>query len=159
VIEIDTWHLVLPTLLQGIPMAMFFVPLTAIILSGQPGPRIPAAAGLSNFVRVFCGAVGTSIAGNEWNNRTVLHHERLTEQANINNPVFTQQIESTQTLLHMSRPSANALFDFTLNTQAAMMGLNDIFFVSAIIFILIIPLIWITRPAKGGGGADASGAH
>ena len=30
---------------------------------------------------------------------------------------------------------------------------------SAIIFVLIIPLIWITRPARGGGGADASGAH
>jgi DHA2 family multidrug resistance protein len=54
-----------------------FVPLTAIILSGQPPQKIPAAAGLSNFARVFCGAVGTSIAGNEWNNRIVLHHARL----------------------------------------------------------------------------------
>nr|WP_240655794.1 DHA2 family efflux MFS transporter permease subunit [Paraburkholderia phosphatilytica] len=159
VIEIDTWHLVLPTLLQGIPMAMFFVPLTAIILSGQPPQRIPAAAGLSNFVRVFCGAVGTSIAGNEWNNRTILHHARLTEYATIDNPLFRQQIDGTQSLLNLGTPSANALFDFTVNTQAAMMGLNDIFYVSAIIFVLIIPLIWITRPAKGGGGKDAAGAH
>ena len=158
-IEIDTWHLVLPTLLQGIPMAMFFVPLTAIILSGQPPHRIPAAAGLSNFVRVFCGAVGTSLAGNAWNNRTVLHHVRLTEQASIDNPLFNQQIASTQSLLQLNTQSSHALFDFTVNTQAAMMGLNDIFYVSAIIFLLIIPLIWITRPAKGGGGADAAGAH
>ncbi len=160
VIEIDTWHLVLPTLLQGIPMAMFFVPLTAIILSGQPAQRIPAAAGLSNFVRVFCGAVGTSLAGNAWNNRTVLHHVRLTELANAGNPLFTQQIDTTRSLLNLNSQSANALFDFTVNTQAAMMGLNDIFYASAIIFVLIIPLIWITRPAKGGGGGGgASGAH
>ena len=159
VIEIDTWHLVLPTLLQGIPMALFFVPLTAIILSGQPQSKIPAAAGLSNFVRVFCGAVGTSIAGTAWNNRTILHHVRLTEQASIDNPLFAQQIDRTQSLLQLNPQSANALFDFTVNTQAAMMGLNDIFFVSAIIFVLIIPLIWITRPAKGGGGPDAAGAH
>jgi len=159
VIEIDTWHLVIPTLLQGIPMAMFFVPLTAIILAGQPPSKIPAAAGLSNFVRVFCGAVGTSIAGNSWNNRTVLHHVRLTEQANVNNPVFTQQIDSSQALLNLNTQSAHALFDSTVNSQAAMMGLNDIFFISAIIYILIIPLIWITRPGKGGGGADAAGAH
>ncbi len=160
VIEIDTWHLVLPTLLQGIPMAMFFVPLTAIILAGQPPNKVPAAAGLSNFVRVFCGAIGTSISTNAWNNRTVLHHVRLTEQATVDNPLFRQQIESTQALLNLSRPSANALFEFTVNTQAAMMGLNDIFYVSAIIFVLIIPLIWITRPAKGGGGGgDAAGAH
>jgi DHA2 family multidrug resistance protein len=159
VTEIDTWHLVLPTLLQGIPMALFFVPLTAIILSGQPPQRIPAAAGLSNFVRVFCGAVGTSIAGTVWNNRTVLHHERLTEVANSGNPVFAHQIEMIGSLLHSSKNAANGLFDSMLNTQAAMMGLNDIFYVSAIIFLLIIPLIWITRPVKGGGGAEAAAAH
>src|SRR6202044_659204 len=55
---VDTWTLVLPTLLQGIPTALFFVPLTAIILSGLPPEKIPSAAGLSNFVRVFAGAVG-----------------------------------------------------------------------------------------------------
>ncbi|WP_042337381.1 DHA2 family efflux MFS transporter permease subunit [Paraburkholderia ferrariae] len=159
VIEIDTFHLVLPTLLQGIPMALFFVPLTAIILAGQPPARIPAAAGLSNFVRVFCGAVGTSIATNAWNNRTILHHARLTEQASVDNPVFRQSIENTQTLLHLSEPSAHALFDFQLTTQAAMMGLNDIFYISAIIFLAIIPLIWITKSTQGGGGGGAAGAH
>ncbi|PCE28712.1 EmrB/QacA family drug resistance transporter [Paraburkholderia acidicola] len=158
--DIDTWHLVLPTLLQGIPMALFFVPLTAIILSGQPAHRIPAAAGLSNFARVFCGAVGTSLASNEWNNRTVLHHTRLTEQANANNPLFNHWIDSTQSLLHLNVQSARALFDSTVNNQSAMLGLDDVFYISAVIFIVIIPLIWITRPAKGGGGADAAaGAH
>ncbi|CAB3792055.1 Fatty acid resistance protein FarB [Paraburkholderia caffeinitolerans] len=159
VIEIDTWHLVLPTLLQGVPMALFFVPLTAIILAGQPSQRIPAAAGLSNFVRVFCGAVGTSIATSAWNNRTILHHARLTEQASVNNPVFTQSIAQTQAALHLSEPSAHALFDFQLSTQAAMMGLNDIFYISAIIFLAIIPLIWITKSTKGSGGGGAAGAH
>ena len=159
VLEIDTFHLVLPTLLQGIPMALFFVPLTAIILSGQPPSRVPAAAGLSNFVRVFCGAVGTSIATNAWNNRTILHHARLTEQASINNPIFVQAIDQTQKVLNLSEPSARALFDFQLNSQAAMMGLNDIFYISAIIFLMIIPLIWITKSTKGGAGGGAAGAH
>jgi MFS transporter, DHA2 family, multidrug resistance protein len=159
VIEIDTWHLVLPTLLQGIPMALFFVPLTAIILAGQPPSRVPAAAGLSNFVRVFCGGVGTSIATTAWNNRTILHHARLTEQANPYNPLFVQQTEATRSIFHFSTASANALFDYTLTAQAAMMGLDDIFYISALIFLLIIPLIWVTRPAKGGGGSGAAGAH
>jgi DHA2 family multidrug resistance protein len=159
VIEIDTWHLVLPTLLQGIPMALFFVPLTAIILAGQPPSRVPAAAGLSNFVRVFCGAIGTSLSTNAWNNRTILHHARLTEQASVDNPVFRQQIENLQNTLHLSEASAHAMFDFTLTTQAAMMGLNDIFYASSIIFLVIIPLIWITRSTKGSGGGGAAGAH
>ncbi|KND58088.1 Inner membrane component of tripartite multidrug resistance system [Candidatus Burkholderia verschuerenii] len=158
VIEIDTWHLVLPTLLQGIPMAMFFVPLTAIVLSGLPPSKIPAAAGLSNFARVFCGAVGTSLAGNAWDDRIALHHERLTEQANIYNPTFLQSLNMSQSTLDINTAQARGMFNFTVNSQAAMMGLNDIFLISAVIFILIIPLIWITKVAKGGGGGAASGA-
>ena len=158
-IEIDTWHLVLPTLLQGIPMPMFFLALTSIILSGQPAERLPAAAGLSNFARVFCGAVGTSLAGNEWNNRTILHHARLTEQASIYNPVFNQQIDALKALLHSDTQSAQALFDVTLSAQAAMLGLNDIFYLSAGIFILIIPLVWVTRPAKRNKAVSIKDAH
>jgi len=162
VLEVDTFHLVLPTLLQGIPMAMFFVPLTSIALSGLPPSRIPAAAGLSNFVRVFCGAVGTSLAGNEWNNRIALHHERLTEQANIYNPTFQQSLQQSQQLLHINEAQARGLFDLNLTAQAAMMGLNDIFFISAIIFLAIIPLIWITKRYRSGSAAStdtAAGAH
>ncbi|MBU9175497.1 DHA2 family efflux MFS transporter permease subunit [Burkholderia gladioli] len=157
--DVSNWDLVLPTLLQGIPMAMFFVPLTAIILSGLPPEKIPAAAGLSNFGRTFCGAVGTSVIGNAWNNRTVLHHERLTEQANVTNPDFSQSIDSTQSLLHVGRDTAHALFNLSVDGQAAVMGLNDVFYISALIFIAIIPLIWITKPARSNAPADAGGAH
>ena len=143
-------------------MALFFVPLTGILLAGLPPSKIPAAAGLSNFARVFCGAVGTSLAGNAWTNRIALHHQQLTEQANVYNPTFNQSLEQSQSLLHIDPAQARALFDFNVNAQAAMLGLNDIFYASAIIFVLIIPLVWITkRPKKAaGGGADAAaGAH
>jgi MFS transporter, DHA2 family, multidrug resistance protein len=108
---------------------------------------------------VFCGAVGTSLCGNAWTDRIALHHERLTEQANINNPAFMQSMQTTQAMFHVNEAQARGMFDFSVNTQAAMMGLDDIFFASAVIFILIIPLIWITKRAKGGGGSAAAGAH
>ncbi|MEK6348838.1 MAG: DHA2 family efflux MFS transporter permease subunit [Burkholderia sp.] len=159
--DVSNWDLVLPTLLQGIPMAMFFVPLTSIILSGLPPEKIPAAAGLSNFARMFCGAVGTSLIGNLWNNRTVLHHERLTEQANATNPIYHQSLDSMQSSLHIGSDTAQALFNQSVNGQALVMGLNDVFFISSVIFILIIPLIWITKPVRQakGAAADGGGAH
>src|ERR1700761_5277919 len=52
---VDTWALTVPTVIQGIGMAGFFIPLVSITLSGLPGHRIPAASGLSNFVRIMCG--------------------------------------------------------------------------------------------------------
>ena len=157
--SVDTYSLVLPTLLQGIPMAMFFVPLTAIILSGVPAGKVPSAAGLSNFVRIFCGAIGTSIETTLWNNRTVLHHSQLMEQATAYNPIFSSALDSYRGLLGLDTARGYAMFESVLGNQAAMLGLDDVFKLSAVIFILIIPLIWITRKTKGGGGGAASAAH
>jgi MFS transporter, DHA2 family, multidrug resistance protein len=158
--DIDEGHIILPTLLQGIPMALFFAPLTVIILSGQPPEKVPAAAGLSTFGRVFFGGIGTSLANVVWNNRTILHHEILTQQSGPTNPMFNAQMDTYHSLLSLGKPASYALFDQTVQTQAAMMGLNDVFYGAAIIMIMIIPLIWITKPAKSGGSSDAAaGAH
>src|SRR5471032_1524227 len=144
-VEVDTFTLVLPTLLQGIPTALFFVPLTAIILSGLPPEKIPAA--------------GTAIASTAWNNRTILHHERLAEQASVNNPAFVQSIQQLQSTLGLTLQQAYARFEVTLNTQASMLGLDDVFWISAVIFVAIIPLIWLTKPAKGQVSDAAAAAH
>jgi DHA2 family multidrug resistance protein len=157
---VDPFTLVLPTLLQGIPTAVFFTPLTAIILSGLPPEKIPAAAGLSNFARIFAGAVGTSLMSTGWNNRTILHHARLTEQASVNNPNFVDAIANLQATLDVSAAKAMAFFETSLNTQASMLGLNDVFWLSGVIFLVIIPLIWVTKPGKGSSaGAAGAGGH
>lgn len=155
---VDPWTLILPTLLQGIPTALFFVPLTAIILSGLPPERIPAAAGLSNFVRVFAGGVGTSLVTTGWNNRTILHHAQLAEQSSLNNPDYVSALANIRSALGGNLAQVTAFFERSLNAQAAMLGLNDIFWLSSVIFIVIIPLIWLTKPGKGSSAA-AAGAH
>jgi len=158
--SVDQFTLILPTLLQGIPTALFFVPLTAIILSGLPSEKIPAAAGLSNFVRIFAGAIGTSLLATEWNDRTILHHAQLTEQISNYNSIFTNSITQVQSTLRIDASHALAVVEKGLNTQAAMLGMNDIFWISAVLFVLIIPLIWLTHPGKdGAAGAAAAGGH
>ncbi|MDR3446369.1 DHA2 family efflux MFS transporter permease subunit [Dyella sp.] len=157
--SVDVYTLVLPTLLQGIPTALFFVPLTAIILSGLTPDRIPAAAGLSNFVRVFAGAVGTSLFSTAWSNRTILHHAQLVEQATPYNATFVHSIAALQGTLHIGADRAMAFFEGQLTAQAAMLGLNDVFWLSAILFVAIIPLIWVTHPGKGAGAGAAAAGH
>jgi DHA2 family multidrug resistance protein len=39
-----------------------------------------------------------------------------------------------------------------------MLGLDDVFYAAAVIMIVIIPLIWITKPGKGAGSSDAAAA-
>lgn len=42
-----------------------------------------------------------------------------------------------------------------------MLAANDVFYASALIFLLLIPLVYLTRPMRrGANGADAAGgAH
>ncbi|QCP49968.1 DHA2 family efflux MFS transporter permease subunit [Trinickia violacea] len=158
---VDTWALTLPTLIQGIAMAGFFIPLVSITLSGLHGSRIPAASGLSNFVRIMCGGIGTSIFQTAWDHRTILHHAQLTEQANAYNPVFAQQMTGMGSV-GLDQAQSYGLFNNMATQQAAQLGVNDLFYLSSAIFIALIALIWITKPERAGGadaGAAASAAH
>jgi DHA2 family multidrug resistance protein len=155
---VDTRALVVPTLIQGAAMAMFFIPLTSIILSGQPPEKIPAASGLSNFVRITFGAIGASISTTIWENRSALHHAQLVEQINPYNPVYQAQIDHLMQM-GMSRMQADGMIERNISQQAAMLGANDIFWISGVLFFVLIGFVWLTKRAKGGGGADAAGAH
>jgi DHA2 family multidrug resistance protein len=156
-VGVDTWSLVLPTLIQGVGQAAFFLPLVTITLSGLPGRKIAAAAGLSNFVRVMCGGIGTSIFTTAWDHRTILHHARLAEQASVYNPLFNQAVTHLRAL-GMSVPAAYAFIERSIAQQAATMGVDDLFYLSAAIFIALIALIWLTKPEQTGSSGTAGAA-
>ncbi|MDB5786285.1 DHA2 family efflux MFS transporter permease subunit [Caballeronia mineralivorans] len=158
---VDTFSLMMPTLIQGIGMAGFFIPLVSITLSGLPGSRIPAASGLSNFVRIMCGGIGTSIFSTAWDRRSNFHHAQLVEQANLYNPNFNASMQQFGAA-GFNQPQGYGLFNSMATQQAAQLGVNDLFYISAGIFVALIALIWITKPDRSGGGdsaAAASAAH
>jgi DHA2 family multidrug resistance protein len=156
--DVDTMTLMIPTIIQGAAMAMFFIPLTSIILSGQPPQRMPAAAGLSNFVRIMCGGIGTSITSTIWENRTTLHHAQLTEYAGPGNPAFSQALQGLKSQ-GMPDAAAFATIDRMINVQASTMAATDIFWISAWLFLALIGLVWLTKPIRSGAPVDAGGAH
>ena len=94
--QTDLWHILVPTLMQGAAMAMFFIPLTTITLAGIAPSRIPSAAGLSNFTRITAGAMGTSIATTLWENRAAMHHAHLSESLVQGQGVFAQTLQGLQ---------------------------------------------------------------
>ncbi|MES2537789.1 MAG: DHA2 family efflux MFS transporter permease subunit [Pseudomonadota bacterium] len=161
--DVDTLTLMIPTLMQGVAMALFFVPLTSIILSGQPPDKIPAAAGLSNFVRIMFSAIGTSVTSTMWDSRTSLHHAQLAEHTGAGYPAFTHAVEGLRGQ-GLSEPGALAVIERTMTVQASTMAATDIFWMSSILFVAVILLVWVTRPHKArtaadAAPADAGGAH
>src|SRR6202007_3044443 len=64
---------VMPLLVQGFPLGMFFVALLTISLDGLPPERVPAASGLNNFLRITGGSFATSLTTTYWDRREALH--------------------------------------------------------------------------------------
>ena len=157
-VEVDATALMIPTVIQGAAMAMFFIPLTSIILSGQPPEKIPAAAGLSNFARIMCGGIGTSVVSTLWENRTTLHHAQLAEHTGALNPAFG---ESVQSLMARGMPETGAwaVIERTLGIQASTSAATDIFWISSVLFLSLIALVWMTKPIRSAAPVDAGGAH
>ena len=159
--DTDFVTILIPTFIQGGAMAFFFIPLTTITLAGLPPERIPAAAGLSNFVRITLGAMGTSIATTLWDNRATLHHARLVEQMGLNGTA----LNGATTVLNnagIGGTGAYASVNRLVDVQAFTWAADDIFIGSAITFLFLIVTIWFTRrPPKiaGGPSVDAGGAH
>ncbi len=151
--------LMLPTVIQGAGMAAFFIPLVSISLSGLRPDRIPAASGLFNFARITAGSFGTSITTTVWDRRATLHHAQLIEHLTPNDPVTAQALGN----LHaggMGPDQSYALLNRMVDAQAFMLSADDIFYVSGMLFLGLIALVWLARPVRGGlGAASSSGAH
>jgi DHA2 family multidrug resistance protein len=158
--QADFGTIMIPTMIQGVAMAFFFIPLMTITLSGLSPDRIPAASGLSNFVRITAGAFGTSIATTLWQDRAAMHHAQLSEYVNAGSGA-AQSTLSGLAAGGMTPPQALAVVDRLVNQQAYMLAANDIFYASSIIFLAMIPLVFLTRHVRGqGAGGDAgAGAH
>ena len=160
--QADFGTILVPTLIQGVAMAFFFIPLMTITLSGLSPDRIAAASGLSNFVRITAGSFGTSIATTLWQDRAALHHAQLSEYVNTGSSA-TQSALSGLAAGGYTPQQALAVVDRLTNQQAYMLAANDIFFASSMVFLAMIPLVYLTRRTKtkatASGNDAATGAH
>ncbi|MEO6033173.1 MAG: DHA2 family efflux MFS transporter permease subunit [Burkholderiaceae bacterium] len=155
--QADFMTILIPTLLQGAAMAFFFIPLQAIVFSGLTPQQMPSAAGLSNFVRITCGAVGTSLFTTLWDSRASLHHAHLAESINRGNETAVQVLNQLQAG-GFSREQALASVNRMIEQQAYTMAVTDVFYLSSVLFFVMIVLVWLARP-KVGASIGGGGAH
>jgi DHA2 family multidrug resistance protein len=156
--QVDFATLMIPTVIQGAALAFFFIPLVTITLSGIPPQQMAAASGLSNFLRISAGSFGTSISTTLWDHRATMHHAQLVEKLTPYDPTTSQALANLQAggfSLDQSLAQLNRLVD----QQAALLSANDIFYGSAMLFLAMIGLVWLSKPAKSAASAEAAGAH
>lgn len=145
--EVDTRSLILPTVIQGAAMAMFFTPLNAIVLSGLAQHEIPHAASLFLFCRTMFAGVCTSLFGTLWDRRAALHREALVSHLASGVQAFEDTLKQLEAN-GFDRDQALGVIDNALTTQAATMAVVDIFRLAAVVFLGLIGLVWLARPVK-----------
>jgi len=135
----------MPRFIMGCGLALFFLPLNQIIMSGLPPGQIASAAGLSNFLRTFAGGVSTAVCVFYWNDRSEYHYAQLTEHVTAASPGWIDY--QAQLAAHgITGDAAYATVSQVIQTQALTMGANDIFRLLALLFVVLIPLVWLARP-------------
>ena len=161
--QADFFTIMVPTIVQGVAVAFFFIPLSSITLGGIAPAQMASASGLSNFMRIVGGAFGTSITITLWQDRAAVHHAQIIESVNLGSQATTSALGGLSSL-GLNNAQSLATINRLVDQQAFMLAANDIFMGSAVIFMLLIPTIWFAKrvrmapPAAPGGGPQAPSA-
>jgi len=152
------WVILIPTVLQGAAMAFFFIPLQAIVFSGLKPEQMPSAAGMSNFVRISAGAFGTSVFTTWWESRAALHHTQLAESIHRGNDAAVQALARLGAA-GLTPEQSSAMLNRLIDQQAYTMAATDLFYLSALLFLGLVAMVWFAQPKRAAAPADAGGAH
>jgi DHA2 family multidrug resistance protein len=153
--DVSFGALAAPMLVQGVAMSVFFVSMVTITLHGVPPNKIPAATGLSNFTRLIAGGFAAALTTTIWDRSEAVHQTRLAEVVSSVDPNWARAMGG----LHatgLSLPQSVGALTRQFVDQAYLLATVDFFRVSAWLSLALIPLIWFSRRASGGGGAVAA---
>jgi DHA2 family multidrug resistance protein len=146
----------LPQLVLGMAMGVFFVSMLSIAFDRLPAHRVPAASGLSNFLRIVGGGFATSLFTTFWDRREALHQSRLAEVATPFDPAFAQSLAQLQGL-GLSDQAAAGVITRGLIGQGYLLSSLDLFYISGWLALALIPLCWlVARPASHGAAPAAA---
>jgi DHA2 family multidrug resistance protein len=141
-----------PTLITGVFMVMFFVPVTGLAMASVGHDEQANAAGLSNFMRTLAGAFATSLIQSGWSDATRSNTTELTNAMKYGKDAVDAFIAKG-----VPADSARAMLAMLVDNQAVMLATLNMFGVIAICLGFAAALIWIVPKPKG--PIDTSGAH
>jgi DHA2 family multidrug resistance protein len=159
-LQSDRAMVIIPTIVQGAAVAFFFVPISTLVYSGLRPQEIASASGLFVFARTIATAVGTSVFATLWDRRQSVHVANLAEQVGGNVPLIHQGLGLAQSA-GLSDGQAYGILNRMVASEAATSAMNDVFYLCALLFLLMIPLVWLggRQVPRVAAGAPADTGH
>jgi len=149
------WDIFWPQFIQGASLALLFVPLTTATMDPIPKEEMGNATSMFNLMRNLGGSMGIASATTFLFRRQQLHTSLL--GANVN-PLSGQAYLLSRSLqgamvahgadpVTAARQSYGAIWGMVLR-QAAMLSFVDTFLALAVVFLLVLPLLFAMKKPR-----------
>ena len=155
-LQIDFYHVAMVQLLQGLGVALFFMPTLTILLSDLQQDEIAAGSGLSTFLRTLGGSFSASITTLMWTRGAVNHHEQLAEHITPYSPIAR---DAMQQLGHGDPQLGGSVINGMITQQSFQISFNEVFHALGWIFIGLMLVIWLAKPPFTPKARPAAGGH
>ncbi|MGN6654975.1 MAG: DHA2 family efflux MFS transporter permease subunit [Rhodanobacter sp.] len=155
-LQIDFYHVAMVQLLQGLGVALFFMPTLTILLSDLQQDEIAAGSGLSTFLRTLGGSFSASITTLMWTRGAVNHHEQLAEHITPYSPIAR---EAMQRLGHGDPQLGGSVINGMITQQGFQISFNEVFHALGWIFIGLMLVIWLAKPPFTPKARQPAGGH
>ncbi len=149
-LDIDFAHIAWVQFLQGIGLALFFMPILQIVLSDLDQHEIAAGSGLMTFLRTLGGSFAASLTTYAWSSRGTTHHAHITEHVSAYDPTVLQHVSEYG---NGDLQRGAAVVENMIANQSAQIAFNEIFQFLGILFLSVVALVWLAKPpftAKAG---------
>ncbi len=132
-------NIVFGDLFLGFGMGLFLVPLSIYSLATVPKQDITEASGLFSYARMLGSSVGISLLGTLISREMQINWQRLGTHISVFNNNLRLWLQHTHMLL--KNPQTPAILAQQLHQQASMIAFIDAYYLIAICFLLLIPLV------------------
>ncbi|HTS30950.1 MAG TPA: DHA2 family efflux MFS transporter permease subunit [Bryobacteraceae bacterium] len=156
------WDIFWPQFIQGASLSMLFVPLTTVTMNPIPKEEMGNATSMFNLMRNLGGSMGIASATTYLFRRQQFHTNLLGADVTPYNPqtqVYLKGLGANM-MMHGSDPySANqrayGMIWGMVQRQASMAAFIDTFRAMALVFLLMLPLLFLMRRPRGSAGPAA----
>ncbi len=157
--EVSLDVIMMTRLFQGLGVAVFFIPLVQISLAEIPPDKFASASGVFNFIRILVGSgFGTSLAIELWTHRAISRGGYFAEAISPYNPEFVRLCHLFgNDAAHPTGLFARIWADI-VDRQGYMLATNDLAWLAAWCFLLMMPLPFLCKRPKVGTTVFA-GSH
>jgi DHA2 family multidrug resistance protein len=145
-----------PLIVRALGSILMFLPLSMAALGSIPKQDVGAATAFYNLMRQLGGSVGVAMLSTLLGSRATFHRIVVVDHLSVTDPNVQARVAGMAAGLvakgadvTTAKQQGLALLDSAVRLQSSVLAFSDTFFVTAVVVLLAIPLVFVLgKPAK-----------